>query len=298
MDKYFRLFEDTQSRIESTYQDNQALSARLAHLRSAQHSQLATAKVKTARIDELKANLFALKKDQERLQADMDRTRGSKATLASTLEDAVARTTAARQEAEKLRPYASLSSAALQEQLAELADALARDRAQAEALEKRARALQSSSDTFALAGHDVSPLLTSLKAAAADLVAEDGEAMEASRRRDALAERSNNVREVERTEALLQRQLERWVERTEALRRQSAERAEAARERMEAVKKLHREVVGERGERGREVERRRVRIEQCEKKVRCLCFVLHFLFPSPVYLIRMGGWLDVFWWRC
>ena len=36
-----------------------------------------------------------------------------------------------------------------------------------------------------------------------------------AKQRDALSERGNNVREVERTEALLQRQLGKWNERTE-----------------------------------------------------------------------------------
>jgi kinetochore protein Nuf2 len=267
MDKYFRLFEDTQSRIETVYTENQELAARLAHLRTNQSALKAQAKAKNERIDELKSKLFTLKKDQERLQTDMDRTRSQKSDLAKTLQDRVDRTQHQRHEAEKLRPYASQSTAALQAQLSELADTLARDKAQAENLEKRARALQTSMDTFSLAANDIQPLITLLRSAAQDLGAEEAETLDAQRRRDALTERSNNVREVERTEAMLQKQLARWVERTEAVRAQAKERADAARERMEALKEEHRKLAAERGERGREVERRRVRIEQTEKKV-------------------------------
>ena len=82
-----------------------------------------------------------------------------------------------------------------------------------------------------------------------------------------MSERGNNVREVERTEALLQRQLARWMERTEGLRKRPAEKSEAAKKRMEELRAIHRRLGEERGEKGREVERRRVRVEQVEKKV-------------------------------
>lgn len=91
----------------------------------------------------------------------------------------------------------------------------------------------------------------------------------AAKRRDTLSERGNNVREVERTEALLQRQLARWMERTEGLRRGAQEKSEGAKRRMEELRGVHRRLGEERGEKGREVEKRRVRVEQVEKKV-CL----------------------------
>jgi kinetochore protein Nuf2 len=51
------------------------------------------------------------------------------------------------------------------------------------------------------------------------------------------------------------------------LREGSKEKAMSAKERMEELRAVHRKLTEERGEKGRDMERRRVRIEQTEKKV-------------------------------
>ncbi|KAI9797114.1 MAG: kinetochore-associated Ndc80 complex subunit nuf2 [Piccolia ochrophora] len=91
--------------------------------------------------------------------------------------------------------------------------------------------------------------------------------MRAARHKDALSERGNNVREVERTEALLQRQLAKWNERTDKLRKGSMEKADSAKQRMDEMRKVHRRLTDERSEKSKEMERKRVRIEQTEKKM-------------------------------
>ncbi|KAH4968149.1 hypothetical protein HBH77_122660 [Parastagonospora nodorum] len=62
---------------------------------------------------------------------------------------------------------------------------------------------------------------------------EEEELAKATRHRDALAERSNNVRDVERQERLLQKQLGNINARTDKLKTKADEEAEHARERME-----------------------------------------------------------------
>jgi hypothetical protein len=54
---------------------------------------------------------------------------------------------------------------------------------------------------------------------------------------------------------------------SEKLRDGSKEKAMSAKERMEDLRAVHRKLTDERAEKGREMERRRVRIEQTEKKV-------------------------------
>lgn len=268
IDEHFNKHESTKSRIELLYSQNTELADRIREMKQQRASQAAQLKEKAARNDALKARLLERKRTQEHIALEMERLRGQKTALTTELGNKTERTQQLRQECEKLRPYASQSTPALQAQLAELQESLSRDHARIDALEKRARALNTSSDTFALAANDVQPCITLLAAVAADLAAEEQEAQEAAKRRDALAERGNVVREVERTEAMLQRQLGQWAERTEALRRSAAERAEAAAERMKELREVQRRLGVERGERGREVERRRVKIEQTEKKVR------------------------------
>ncbi|MCJ1445862.1 MAG: kinetochore-associated Ndc80 complex subunit nuf2 [Stictis urceolatum] len=267
IDAHFNKRESTKARIETIYDENRDLESRLESLRANQSSMQSAVKAKNARTEDLKIKLLALKKDQEQLQLRMDQSRDQKKALAAQLEEKVDRTTQSRQDAAKLRPYANQSISALQSQLDDLNSSLTSDRSTIGSLEKRSRALQTSADTFSLASNDVNPLLTSLSAVAADLRTEESEAQDAARRRDALTDRSNNVRAVERDERALQKQLETWLSRTEGLRKTAQEKGDKAQDRMGELTEVYNGLVKERGKSGKEVERKRIRIEQTEKKM-------------------------------
>jgi kinetochore protein Nuf2 len=101
----------------------------------------------------------------------------------------------------------------------------------------------------------------------AELAKEEEENARKVRQKDALQERRTDVQDVQREEAMLRRQLAKWLERTEKLRKQSAEKAQEAKRKMEELEALHQTLKQERSEKGDEIEKRRVRIEQTEKKV-------------------------------
>ena len=267
IDTHFNAVESTKSRIENLYVSKSDLASHLQALRSQRSSQEAATREKTARNNALKERLLELKKAQEKVALDMERVKKVKSELAGQLHEKTEATLAVKREVERLSPYASQSSAELQGQLNELSTSLARDKAAADAQARRHRALQTSCTSFAAAGHDVVPLISLLKSTVADIADEHAEDAEAAKRREVLAEKSADVKEIQRTEALLARQLQGWVERTKGLRKNEAERGARAAERMRELKGEY-EILGrERGERGREVERRRVRVEQTEKKV-------------------------------
>ena len=274
-------------------------------------------KEKTKRNEERKARLLELKKGQEKVAERLAKVKSDKERLTSALEERTERCIVLKQESEKLRPYAQQSSSALQTQLAELSENLVRDKSQIDTLEKRTRALQTSADTFGVVANDVSSCIKVLEEVSNELAKEDEEKLDTAKRQDALAERTNNVREVVRTEALLQRQLSRWVERTETLRKGSAEKAEAAKKRMEELRGVHRRLTEESGEKRREMERRKVGIEQMEKKVSGFVFFLGYgvgfgvdvmgshVMASCLILIyhtfdrkvlRIGSWCELTFW--
>lgn len=268
IDEHFNKAETTKARIETLYLENQDMDARLDAIKHERKTMEVQVKEKTRRNDELKSRLLELKKGQERVAERLERVRGDKAKLTATLEERTEKCLGVRQESEKLRPYVLQSPAALQASLTDLSDNLARDRTQIDCLEKRTRALQTSADTFGVVTNDVLSCTKLLDEVSNELQKEEEENQKAAKRRDALSERGNNVREVERTEALLQRQLARWLERTETVRKGGKEKAQTAQDRMEELRTVHRQLMEERGEKGKDMERRRVRIEQAEKKVR------------------------------
>lgn len=267
IDEHFNKAETTKARIDTLYTENQDMEARLADMKRERKNMEAQLKEKLKINEELKDHLLELKKGQERVMARLEKVRAEKQRLATVDKDRLERGLLLRQESEKLRPYAMQSSATLQQNLTELSENLSRDKTHTDALEKRTRALQTSGETFTVVTHDILSCTKLLDEVSLELAKEEAENLDANKRRDALSERGNNVREVERTEALLQRQLTRWLERTETLRKGSGEKAEAAKRRMEELRGVHRVLSEERGEKGREMERRRVRIEQTEKKM-------------------------------
>lgn len=267
IDEHFNKAETTKARIETLYSSNQDLEARLADMKHNRKAMEAQARDKTARNEELKKTLLELRRNQERVAARLEEAKAKKGELAQRLEQRTADKLHLKQESAKLRPYTLQSPQALQTSLSELSNTLSADKSHIDSLDRRARALQTSTDSFTVVSADVASCIKLLDEIAAELSKEEEENVRNSKQRDALSERGNNVKEVERTEALLQRQLSKWNERTEKLRDQSREKAQEAKEKMEELRSLHKKLTEERSAKGTEIERRRVRIEQTEKKV-------------------------------
>lgn len=288
IDEHFNKSETTKARIETLYLENQDMEQHLEEMKKSKKAMEGQVKEKAKRNEELKQRLLELKKGQERVVERLETVRGEKGRLTGVLEERTEKVLGVRQDSEKLRPYVLQSPAALQASLAELSENLSRDKTQIDQLEKRTRALQTSTDTFGVVTNDVGSCAKLLEDVSTELQKEEGENLKAAKHRDALSERGNNVREVERTEALLLRQLTRWMERTETLRKGSREKTQGAKERMEELRSVHRKLTEERGDKGREMERRRVRIEQTEKKV---CLSREFVgsaFWEVVLMLMLG----------
>ncbi|KAE8448601.1 putative kinetochore protein nuf2 [Mollisiaceae sp. DMI_Dod_QoI] len=267
IDEHFNKAETTKVRIEQLYMENQEMEARLEEMKRNRKAMEAHVAEKVKRNEELKRRLLDLRQSQEKVTYRLENVKTKKNEMTTILKDKTAQTIASRQESSKLRPYVLQSPAALQASLTELSNALNGEKTQIDSLDRRARGLQTSTDTFSVVSSDVASCIRLLEEISAELAKEDEENVRIAKQRDALGERGNNVREVERTEGLLQRQLSKWLERTEKLREGSKEKAMSAKERMEELRAVHRKLTEERAEKGKEMERRRVRIEQTEKKM-------------------------------
>ena len=267
IDEHFNRAERAKLRVEQLFRDNAAAEARLADLQRNRANADAQLRQREKRSAELKQRLLELQRGSERVQDRLDRVKSESARLRGTLQQKTEAAISLRQEAAKLRPYTEQSPAALETDLRDLNNNLASDKARIESLDRRARALQTSTDTFAVVSADVSSCTRLLGELQSDLAKEDEELAKATRHRDALSERSNNVRDVDRQENFLKKHLNKINEKTEKVRGSAEKKAEEARERMDELKGVHRRLTDERVERMREMERRRVKIEQTEKKV-------------------------------
>lgn len=267
IDENFNKAEETKARIETLYIENQDMEARLEELKRNKKAMEAAAKEKMRRNDELKSRLIELKKAQERIQDHLERAKSEKARSQTTLEEKAEKLVKTRQESEKLRPYVLQSPAALQGTLTELSENLMRERAQIDMMERRTRALQTSSDSFTVVQNDVQACVKVLEEISVELQREEEEEARAAKNKEALNDRGASVREVEQNEKALQRQLAKWEERIEELRRKHKEREDENKTKMEELWKLQAQLRDERDAKGREMNRRKGRIDTTEKKV-------------------------------
>ncbi|KAF3076188.1 hypothetical protein N5P37_006400 [Trichoderma harzianum] len=267
IDEHYNKAESTKTRIETLYQQNQDNETRLEDMKNNRQAMEAQVREKTMRNEELKRRLLELRRNQEKVAARLEEAKQKKGDLTTLLEQRTQEKITLKQESAKLRPYVLQSPLALQQNLTELRDILNNDKTRIDALDRRARALQTSADSFAVVGSDVASCIKILEEIAMEMAREDEEMAKNTKQREALSERGNNAREVERAEQMLKRQLAKWTERTEKLREQSNQKAQDANEKMHELRATHKRLTEELTDKGKEMEIRRVRIEQTEKKM-------------------------------
>lgn len=265
--RHFEKVEKTKERIELLYKENQEMEQEVEELKRLKKLKESRAQEKIQRNQELKQRLRTMLASQNEVVARYEGLQRRKDELTGLLEEKTTTAIQLRQESAKLKPYVLQSPSALQASLADLGSTLSSEKGQIEGLDRRARALQTSTDSFTLISTDVLSSIKILEEIATELAKEEEVNSKNTGQRDALSERGNNVREVEREETLLRRQLAKYVERTEKLKEQSYEKAEAARKRMEELRREHKMAVESRNEEVRGLDQRRLRIEQTEKKV-------------------------------
>ncbi|KAI6858762.1 kinetochore protein nuf2 [Hortaea werneckii] len=267
IDEHYNSSERTKNIIEELYHENQEKEERLQEMQQNRKNVEQAIADKERRNQELKTRLLELKKAQERVTEKLERVKGEQGRFKNVLEERTTSVMNMRQEANKLRPYTEQSPAVLEQSLRDLSGSLNADRSEIDRLDRRSRALQTSCDTFNVLISDIGSLSRLLNDLQAELQKEEEEGRAAAKNREALTEASNSVREVERQERILRKQLEQWQSRTDKLRRDAETKANNARAKMESLRSVHKELTAERRERGEEVEKRRIRIEQVEKKM-------------------------------
>lgn len=267
IDEHHNSSERTKNAIEQAYHANQDRAEQLEEMQRNRTNVELALQEKEKRTRELRTRLLELKASQERVTEKLEAVKTEQAKWKSTLEERNVAILSVRQETGKLRPYIEQSPAALEQSLRELSTNLNRDRQETERLDRRGRALQVSFDTFVAITTDIASQHRLLSDIHNDLQREDEELAKANKNREALAEQTNTVREVERQEKMLRKQLEQWRSRTERLRTDAETKALSAKQRLESLRDSHKELSAERRDVGEEVEKRRIRIEQTEKKV-------------------------------
>lgn len=267
IDENFNKAQSTKDRIEALYAENDEMQQRLEDMKRNKKALEAAVKEKVKRNNELEARLLELEALKLRNVEQYQRYREEKNRAQQLFQEKTEKLARSRQDIEKLRPYVLQSPGELQNALKELSDNLQREKGQIDMLERRTRALQTSSDSFGIVQNDVQMCVRVLEEIAGELQKKEEEENKAARNKEALNERDASVREVQQNEKLLQRQLMKSEERIEDLRKKHQELEDANKARMEEFREMQRQLREERAAKSREMDRRKGRIDQTEKKV-------------------------------
>lgn len=267
VDKHFEEAERTKLHVQQLYADKENYEARLQQLERERATTEKVNKSKEAELSELKPRLLDLDRKKSRLVAELARAEDEKKRLISLLDERSTHLDSIRSDAAKLRPYTLQRPDAMESTLRELKDTLAAEKSNLDMLERRARALATSAESFQIASSDISGTSKLLTDLATDIAREEDEQANAARCRETLSDKTNTVQDVERTEILMKKSLEAVRARTIKIREDAAAKSLARQREMESLKGMHMELAKDRTERSAEIERTKVRIEKTEKKV-------------------------------
>lgn len=254
-------------RVQQLVGGNEKLAENLVRLQERRKETERLNKSKEEELENARRRLLELDRQKNKTMHDGQRATDELKRLGMLFDEKEALLQSTSSEASKLRPYTFQKPDALETNLRDLNSTLQAEKSQIETLERRTRALQTSSDSFTIASQDVTACVRVLNDLSAEYAKEEEQLAKAARFREALSEKTNNVQGVEREEKLLQKRLDTIYAKTKKLRSGAEEKSVQAKVRMEELKEEHAIMVKERTERSKEVDRKRIKIEQTEKKV-------------------------------
>ncbi|KAI5840730.1 Nuf2 family-domain-containing protein [Morchella snyderi] len=259
--------EKIRDAIEARAQENEELAARVEALRARRAREEPLIEGVRRDVEALTEELRGMSKREKALSAEYGRLRKDKEAYIKTLEDRAFFVTRTRQEAEKIRPYIVDSPEKLQGVIVDMGATLAAEKAEAEALERRARALQTSADSFAVVEADVMAAIKIMEECEAELVKEEESARKAARHFDVLTQKQTEVREAERSEQRLQRQLQNATDKIARARESGESKSASAQKKMRELKEAYKQLARERAERDKDMEKKKIIIEKIEKEM-------------------------------
>ncbi|KAF8477156.1 Nuf2 family-domain-containing protein [Kalaharituber pfeilii] len=217
--------------------------------------------------ESLTQDLRSMKKRQESLVNDFDKERNERKSMAAALQDREYLKVKLKQECDKIRPYIVDSPDKLQQVITDMNNTLITEKTLCDTLERKIRALQTSTESFIIIEADVSACIKVMEECESELVKVEEMSRKVSRHEEILKSRENENKDIERKEALLQRQLETLKEKIEKSRATAEQKREMAQKRMEELKGVYDELSRERQEKNKEMDKKKMRIEQIEKQM-------------------------------
>jgi kinetochore protein Nuf2 len=195
--------EQTREAIERLVYENDELARRAQDLKSRREREEPAIEIARKMNQTLTGDLRNFKKKQTAIVNEVEKVKGEKKALISSLQDTQYLIESNQRECNKLQPYIVDSPDQLQHVIVDLGKSLLKEREAVDIAERHVRALQTSTDSFAVVEADVSSCIKLMEECQKVLSKQEEHGRKLQRHQESLHQKENEVKEIERKEDVL-----------------------------------------------------------------------------------------------
>ncbi|RVD84112.1 uncharacterized protein DFL_005880 [Arthrobotrys flagrans] len=266
IDEHANKFESIKQRVDTLEIERDELQHKLETLQIQRRQEEPLVKKLQEERQQARILLSELKREQEALTNEFQEAKNERKVLKDALIQANETKLRLKQDCERLRPYIFDEPGRLQQLNNEMAGQLAMEKNKLMQAERRARALQTTADSFGVIETDVNACIKVMEECEAELLREEEGDRKASRHKDVLRKRQLEFQDMEKREEVLKARLIAAQEKVSAAKQQAESKSTAARARMAELRGVYDQLASERREKSHDMDKLKMQIDLKEKQ--------------------------------
>ncbi|KAF3935634.1 hypothetical protein ABW19_dt0205424 [Dactylella cylindrospora] len=266
IDEHANKFENIKQRVDNLEIERDELQHKLETLQIQRKQEEPMVRQLQDERQRARILLSELKKEQEAMTNEFQEAKSERKTLKDTLIQLNETKLRLKQDCERLRPYIFDEPGRLQQVNNEMAGQLQAEKNRLAQVERRARALQTTADSFSVIETDVNACIKVMEECEAELLREEEDNRKASRHKDVLRRRQLEYQDLEKREEVLRTRLVAAQEKVNSAKDQAEKKSAAARTKMAELRKVYDQLASERREKSNDMDRLKIQIDLKEKQ--------------------------------
>ncbi|EPS36109.1 hypothetical protein H072_10531 [Dactylellina haptotyla CBS 200.50] len=266
IDEHANKFESIKQRVEDLESERDDLQHKLETLEIQRKQEEPMVKRLQEERQQARVLLGELKREQEAMTNEFQEAKNERKVLKDHLIQASETKLRLKQDCERLRPYIVDEPGKLQLLNSEMAGQLQMEKNRLMQVERRARALQTTADSFGVIEADVNACIKVMEECEAELLREEEDNRKASRHKDVLRKRQLEFQDMEKREEVLKTRVSGAAERVSGAKQQAESKSASARAKMAELRGVYDQLASERREKSHDMDKLKMQIDLKEKQ--------------------------------
>ncbi|KAF3936101.1 hypothetical protein ABW20_dc0108805 [Dactylellina cionopaga] len=266
IDEHANKFESIKQRVDNLEIERDELQHKLETLEIQRKQEEPLVKKLQEERQQARILLSELKREQEAMTAEFQEAKNERKILKDALIQANETKLRLKQDCERLRPYIFDEPGRLQQLNNEMASQLQTEKNRLMQAERRARALQTTADSFGVIETDVNACIKVMEECEAELLREEEDNRKASRHKDVLRKKQLEFQDMEKRDEVLRARLTGAQEKVSTAKQQAENKSVAARARMAELRGVYDQLAIERREKNHDMDKLKNQIDLKEKQ--------------------------------